>query len=83
MGENSWKREKKAIVKREDIVEYSEERMKWKSWNRGWKRMLGRNVGMEGLEEWIEVNVRKNSWDGGIEERMNCNTVDERDDGKE
>jgi hypothetical protein len=57
--------------------------MKWKSWNGGWKRMLGRNVGMEGLEERKEENVRKNCWDGGLEERMNCNTVDERDDGKE
>ncbi len=45
--------------------------------------MLGRNVGMEGLEERKEENVRKNCWDGGLEERMNCNTVDERDDGKE
>ncbi len=44
---------------REDL----EERIEWKSWNRGWKRMLGRNVGTEEFEERMIENVREKCWD--------------------
>ncbi len=43
--------------------EYSEERMEWRSWNRGWKRMIGRNVGMEEFEGRMVENVREKCWD--------------------
>ncbi len=46
--------------------EYSEERMEWRSWNRGWKRMLERNVGMEEFEERMGENVRDKCWDGRV-----------------
>ncbi len=82
MGENSWKREEKGKVRREDMREHSEERMEWKSWNRGWKRMLGRNVGMEGLEERIKRTLGRNVGTEGFEENIVENVREKCWDGR-